>query len=41
MKMKLDRYEPEGIEEWEIFKAEYTCQLLELSKEFTRFSDTN
>jgi len=41
MKMKLDKYEPEGIEEWEIFKAEYTCQLLELSKEFTRFSDTN
>jgi hypothetical protein len=41
MKMKLDQYEPEGQEKWEIFKAEYACQLVELSKEFARFSDTN
>jgi hypothetical protein len=41
MKMKLDKYATEGIEEWEIFKAEYACQLLELNKEFARFSDTN
>jgi hypothetical protein len=41
MKMKLDQYEPEGKENWEIFKAEFTCQLVELSKEFAGFSERN
>ena len=41
MKMKLDEYEPEGKEKWEIFKAEYTSQLLELSEEFKGFSERN
>ena len=38
MKMKLDEYVPEGKEKWKIFKAKFTCQLDELSKEFTNFS---
>jgi len=40
MKMKLDKYKPEGKEQWIIFKAKFTCQLDELSKAFTDFSKT-
>ena len=39
--MKLDEYEPEGKEKWEIFKAEFACQLVELSAEFAGFSEIN
>ena len=41
LKMKLDEYEPEGKENWEIFKAEYTSQLVELNKYFTGFANRN
>lgn len=41
MKMKLDQYEPEGKEKWEIFKAEFACQLVELSEEFAGFRERN
>jgi hypothetical protein len=41
MKMKLGQYEPEGQEKWEIFKAEFAFQLVELSKEFAGFSERN
>ena len=41
MKMKLDEYEPEGKEKWEIFKAEYASQLVALSAEFAGFSEKN
>ena len=40
MEMKLDEYKPEGKEKWEIFKAEFASQLLELSKEVAGFSDS-
>jgi uncharacterized lipoprotein NlpE involved in copper resistance len=41
MKMQLDEYKPEGKEKWEIFKAEYACQLVALSAEFAGFSEGN
>jgi hypothetical protein len=41
MEMKLDEYEPEGKEKWEFFNEEYTSRLVELSKEFTGFSNSN
>lgn len=39
MKMKLEAYEPEGKERWEIFKADFACQLVELSADFVGFSE--
>lgn len=39
MKMKLDKYKPEGKEKWEIFKAEFTRQMNELGKEFKDFTE--
>ena len=39
MKMKLDEYEPEGKEQWEIFKAAYARKLVALSIEFAGFSE--
>ena len=41
LKMKLDEYEPEGKEDWEIFKTEYAYQLVELSAEFAGFRERN
>jgi hypothetical protein len=38
MKKKLEDYKPEGKENWELFKVEYTRQMDELDKEFTGFT---